>query len=124
LKNNLQSDRGSVVLLALCFVAVIGISLASYLALSSRAMTLSNRTVKQGLGQQLAELGVEEGLRAMNLNLFSGADATAAQADWSSGGTSVGWTLDTTNKRAPRSHDIPCRQIRHRHHCHRQDPHR
>lgn len=107
MKNNLQSDRGSVVLLALCFVAVIGIALASYLALSSRAMTLSDRTVKQGLGQQLGELGIEEGLRAMNLNLFSGADATAAQADWSSGGTSVDWTLDTTNKRARAAMTFP-----------------
>lgn len=99
--------RGSVVLLALCFVAVLGISLASYLALSSRAMQLSNRTVKQGQAQQLAELGLEEGLRAMNLNLFSDADTTAALADWNSGGTSVNWSLDPTKKRARATMDFP-----------------
>ncbi len=94
-------------LLALCFVAVLGISLASYLALASRSMQLSNRAVKQGQADQLAELGIEEGLRAMNLNLFSAADTNAALADWSSGGTSVNWTLDTTNKRARAAMTFP-----------------
>ena len=94
-------------LLALCFVAVLGISLASYLALASRSMQISNRAVKQGQAEQLTELGIEEGLRAMNLNLFNGADTNATLADWSSGGTSVGWTLDTTNKRARATMSFP-----------------
>jgi len=99
------------VLLALCFVAVLGISLASYLALASRSMQIGNRAVKRGQAEQLAELGIEEGLRAMNLNLFSSADATAAQADWSSGGTSVDWTLDTTNKRARAAMTFPANKF-------------
>jgi hypothetical protein len=100
MKANPQLERGTVVLVALCFVAALGISLATYIALSTRAMTLSNRAIKQGLAEQLAELGVEEGLRVMNRNLLSGTDATAALADWSNSGTSANWTLDTTNKRA------------------------
>lgn len=94
-------------LLALCFVAVLGISLASYLALASRSMQISDRAVKQGQAEQLAELGIEEGLRAINLNLFSGADTNATLADWSSGGTSVGWTVDTANKRARATMSFP-----------------
>lgn len=94
-------------LLALCFVAVLGISLASYLALASRSMQLSNRTVKQGQAGQLAELGIEEGLRVMNRNLLNATDATAALADWSSSGTVVNWTVDTANKRARATMSFP-----------------
>ena len=87
-------------LVALCFTAVLGISLAGYIAVCSRAMQLSNRTFQTGLSAQLAEMGLSEGLRAFNKNLLSGTDTTAALADWSTGGVTADWTLDTTNKRA------------------------
>ena len=38
-----QAQKGSVVLVALCCVAVLGIALASYIALSNQAVKLSNR---------------------------------------------------------------------------------
>ncbi len=93
-----KQKRGSVTLVAFCFVAVLGIALASYLAVASQAMKLSNRSLQAGVGQQLAELGLEEGLRAFNKNDWS---------NWSSGGTSVNWTLDTTNRRARCSITFP-----------------
>jgi len=88
-----QSTHGTVSLVALCLVTVTGIMLGSYLTLCSRAMTLSNRSYQAGVAQQLAEFGIEEGLRAFNKNNWNG---------WSSGGTSVAWDTTTyaVNKRA------------------------
>lgn len=86
-----QSERGTVILVALCFVAVLGISLAAYLALCSRTMQMSNRTSQTALSQQLAEMGVEEALRAFNKNDWS---------DWTSGTTpnitTSNWTISGT----------------------------
>jgi hypothetical protein len=83
---------------ALCFVAVLGISLAGYIALCSRTMTLSNRSFHDSLGKQLAEAGMEEALRAFNKNDWS---------DWSASGFIVNWTLDATNRRATATLDFP-----------------
>lgn len=91
------NSRGTVSLVALCLVAVLGIALASYLAVCSRAMNLSNRAYQEELGRQLAEFGLEEGLRAFNKNDWS---------NWASNPTNVSagaWTLDATNRRASRS---------------------
>lgn len=90
--------RGTVSLVALCFVAVLGISLAGYIAVCSRAMTLSNRSFQSGLSKQLAEAGVEEALRAFNKNDWS---------DWSSNGYSADWSLDTANRRATAALNFP-----------------
>lgn len=95
----LQRLRGTVSLVALCFVAVLGIVLASYLSICSRAMNLSNRSYQAGVAQQLAEFGLEEGLRAFNKNSWSG---WASNPTGITGATSA-WTLDTTNHRANRT---------------------
>lgn len=81
-----QSKKGSVLLVALCFVTVLGISLASYMAVCSRTMQVSNRTAQTSLSRQLAEMGLEEGLRAYNLG------------DWSNwtNGTAAAWTITGT----------------------------
>lgn len=84
-------------LVALCFTAVMGITLAGYIAVCSRAMNLSNRTFQNNLSKQLAETGLDEALRAFNKNDWS---------NWASNPTNVtsgAWTLDTTNKRATRT---------------------
>lgn len=86
-------------LVALCFVAVMGLALASYLAVSNRAMQLSNRSFQSGLSRQLAEAGLDEALRAFNRNDWSG---WASNPSGITGGTSA-WTLDTVNKRATRT---------------------
>jgi len=80
------SQAGSVLLVALCFVTVLGISLAGYIAVCSRAMSLSNRNAQTALSQQLADMGLEEGLRAFNKNDFS---------DWSNG-PAADWTVSGT----------------------------
>jgi hypothetical protein len=93
----LYSQKGAVILVALCFVVVLGISLASYISMSSRAMQLSHRTFQAGLSKQLAEMGQEEALRALNRNDWS---------DWTNG-TAVDWTLDAANKRATATITFP-----------------
>lgn len=80
-----SSNRGSVTLVAACFTAALAIALATYVAVASRAMNLSNRTLQTELSHQLTEMGLEQALAALNTN------------DWSS------WTLDTTNRRATRT---------------------
>jgi hypothetical protein len=93
-----RADRGTVSLVALCFVTVLAISLASYITLSSRAMQLSNRSFQAGVSKQLAEAGLEEILRAFNQNNWD---------DWTGGGISVDWTLDTSTKRATATMTFP-----------------
>jgi hypothetical protein len=83
----IKSQRGSLVLVVLCFVAVLGIALVSYVSLGSRAMQLSNRAVQSGLSKQIAESAVEEALRALSKNDWSG---------WSSGGVTVTWSDNGT----------------------------
>ncbi len=92
-----QSQNGTVLLVALCFVTVLGIALASYVAVCSRAMQISKRTAQAGLSNQVAEMGLEEGLRAFNANDWD---------NWSSNPTNVtsgSWTVDTTYNRATRT---------------------
>ena len=78
-------------------MAVLGIALASYIALCSRAMKLSNRSYQDALSRQLAEFGLEEGLRAFN------------EADWNdwanapAGITAGSWSLNSATKRATRT---------------------
>ncbi|MBP6506466.1 MAG: hypothetical protein KA257_02780 [Opitutaceae bacterium] len=73
-----SNQRGSVVLVALCFVAVLGIALVGYITVSNQAMRLSNRSSMNGMSGQFAEMGLEQSLLAFNTN------------DWSS------WTLSGT----------------------------
>ncbi len=88
-------SRGAVALVALCFVSVLGIVLAGYFALSQQSMRLSNRSYGATVSAQLAELGLEEALRALGTNNFT---------DWTAGlypnDTTVDWTLTGTTATA------------------------
>jgi len=91
----LVSKRGAVALVALCCVSVLGIAVAGYFAQSNQSMRLSNRTYAQSVSVQLAEMGLEEALRAFSTNNF---------ADWTSGTgpnqTAVDWTISGTTATA------------------------
>jgi Tfp pilus assembly protein PilV len=89
-------------LVALCFVTVLAISLASYIAVCSRSMQLSNRAFQGNLSQQLAEAGIEEALRAFSKNDWS---------NWSSNGYAATWTLDTANRRASGTLSFPAGKL-------------
>ncbi len=75
-KHRLQN--GSVVLVALIVITVLGVGLAAHLAVSSQATRLANRAFQTSLSKQLAEMGLERALWAFN------------RQDWS------GWTLSGT----------------------------
>lgn len=77
-----RSPKASVTLMVLCCVTVLGIALASYLAVSNQAMKLSNRAYAQDVSRHLAEMGLERALSAFTNNTFSSwtlAGNTAAQ---------------------------------------------
>jgi len=62
---------GAVVLVALCFTAVLGIAVGTYLTLCSRAMSLSDRSFNSARSGGLAQLGVEQALYALNNNTWT-----------------------------------------------------
>lgn len=64
--------RGSVVLVALCFTAVIGIALAGYIAVATHAMRTSNRGFYTHSAAQFAAMGLERSLQALNENTWTG----------------------------------------------------
>lgn len=63
-----KNSCGSITLVALTLAVVIGISLASYLALCRQSLLLSTRTVNVSKARQLAETGLEEALWSLNNN--------------------------------------------------------
>lgn len=78
-----KNTAGSITLVALSCVAVLGIALASYLALSNSSMKLSNRAYAQDVSRHLAEMGLERALRSFNYNTFSSwtiSGSTASQS--------------------------------------------
>ncbi|HVT73448.1 MAG TPA: hypothetical protein VHD61_09945 [Lacunisphaera sp.] len=82
-----QRRRGSLILLVMCLLAVLGIALASYLAVANNSMKLGQRNYAMTLSRHLAEIGLEEALRAFNNNNFSTWTANSTTATWSDNGT-------------------------------------
>jgi hypothetical protein len=60
----------------LCFLAVLGIALASYLAVCHQAVKLSNREYQRSISAQLAESGIEQSLWSFSWNNWSSSDTT------------------------------------------------
>jgi Tfp pilus assembly protein PilX len=107
-------SRGAIALVALCFVSVLGLVLAGYFAISQQSMRLSSRSYGATVSEQLAELGLEEALRAITTNNF---------ADWTSGTAPDQTNVDGRHRHRhnhPARH--PLRELRRRRH--RQNPHR
>jgi len=63
-----HSKKASVVLVALSCVTVLGIAMASFLAVTNQAMRLSNRDYAKVVSKQLAEIGLEQALQSYNAN--------------------------------------------------------
>ncbi|WP_221030619.1 DUF7305 domain-containing protein [Actomonas aquatica] len=75
-------ERGGVLITALIFVALIGVSLVSYMTLTRTTADLSHRSVYRTAAHDLAETGLEHGLWAINQTNDGNAAAWA------------GWTVD------------------------------
>lgn len=76
-----RSNRGALLIVAMLLSAVIGISLASYIRMSSGAMEISNRAMFANAAMNLAETGLEEAVWSINK------ETEADPAAW------TGWTL-------------------------------
>jgi hypothetical protein len=83
-----RQSSATVSLVALCFIAVLGVTLASYLAVSTQAIKFSNRAYAVNVSRHLAEMGMERALRSFNFNTFS---------SWTLSGITASETLTTSS---------------------------
>jgi hypothetical protein len=87
-------QKGSLILVVLCLLAVLGIGLAAFLAVGDQSMKLSNRSFQTGLSSKLAEMGLEEALRAFNTNNWATWGPTnGTTATWSISGNTASCTI-------------------------------
>jgi len=73
--------RGSALLATLCFAGVLALAVSGYLAVCYRTLVVSNREINYSHSIELAEMGMDEAIWALNNNNSSG--------DWAA----TGWTL-------------------------------
>ncbi|MBS0662433.1 MAG: hypothetical protein JSR48_04165 [Verrucomicrobia bacterium] len=66
-----RNEKASVVLVAMCFVAVLAISLAGYMAVGSQSTRQSTRAYLRDVSLQLAQIGLERALNAFATSSFS-----------------------------------------------------
>lgn len=90
--------RGSLLIVAMIFSAIIGISLVSYMQLSRTALNLSTRAVYNNAAINLAEQGLEEAIYSINKMV---AEPSYSWAGWGN--------HSSTNKRR-RWQDVPLSQ--------------
>ncbi|HWA25603.1 MAG TPA: hypothetical protein VG734_08085 [Lacunisphaera sp.] len=81
--------RGSVLLTALIFSIIIGITLVGYLKLSTNSLKLAHRTFFADAANNLAEAGTEEAVWAFN-KMGNSTDSSVVATAWS------GWTCGNT----------------------------
>ncbi len=72
-----RSQRGSVLIVALVFSAILAISLTSYLKLALTAGKLANRSFYMDAAQNLVDLGLEHALWSLNNSSWTGAGFAA-----------------------------------------------
>ncbi len=85
-----RAQRGSVLIVCLLLSAIIGISLVSYLKLSTTSLNLSLRSFYSNSAMNLAETGLERALYCLNQNQVNGLNLTSS---WPA---AEGWTTNTT----------------------------
>ena len=61
-----SSERGSIVLVSLCFTIVVGIALASYITLCYTSLTTSTGVKNGAQAVELAQMGLEEAMWSLN----------------------------------------------------------
>jgi Tfp pilus assembly protein PilX len=93
-----RARRGSVLIVAMIVSAVIAVSLASYLRLSTTSLKLAGRSFVNTAAINVAESGLEQALYALNQNQAHGVALATA---WS------GWTIDSAAHTAKRTFPDP-----------------
>ncbi len=88
------ANHASITLVALCISTALGIALVSYIGLCTRSAEFSRRLAQQEAATELAQIGLEEGLWALN------------QGNWTSSGPSgdTVWTTSGANRTATLSY--------------------
>ena len=81
-----RCDRGSVLITALLFSAIIAISLTTYIKLAINSLSLAERSFYQNAGVNLCEVGIEEAIYCYNRldNATVASDAWSTSSGWSS----------------------------------------
>lgn len=92
-----SGDRGSILILALLLVAIVGISIATYLDMGANMLKMSHRTFFADNAGNLAEAGLEQAIWSFN-QLGAGASTSAAWGTIDSQGTA--WTCNSTTDTA------------------------
>ena len=87
---NHQAIRGSVLITALIFAIIIGITLVGYVKLSTNSLKLAHRTFFADAASNLAEAGTEEAVWSFN-TLGNRTGSTATAEAWQSTGNV--WTI-------------------------------
>lgn len=89
--------RGSLLIVAMLISAIIGISLVSYIKLSTHSLTMATRSFYQAAAVNLTEMGVEEAMHCYNrLDDFASA-ASAWSGITNADGTTVAWSVAGDN---------------------------
>lgn len=94
---NRSGDRGSLLITALLFSAVLGVALVSYLSLSRNALQVARRTLYVTDATNLAESGLEEALYCFKQAATS-AGAVTAWTGWTISGKNALRTLDSVDR--------------------------
>ena len=75
-----RKERGAALLASLCFSAVLALALGSYITVCYRTLSLSSRTLEGTRSVELAEMGMEDALWALNRNDWDGWTITGTTA--------------------------------------------
>lgn len=89
--------RASVTLVSLCMTTSLGIALGTYLSLCTRSGQFSTRMLHQEKAQELAQVGMEEALWALNQNNWSE----------SGPGNNMTWTTSGADRNVVLSYSLP-----------------
>lgn len=90
-------QRGSLLIVAMIVSAIIAVSLASYIRLSTTTLRLASRTFLNISAVNAAEIGLEQALYSLNQNQANGVSLATA---W------TGWTTDSTAHTAKRTFTV------------------
>jgi hypothetical protein len=88
-----RSIRGAISLISLCLISALGVVVGSYFALVTHAQQLGTRQFQNGRTAELAQVGLEEALWALNQNTWTGSGPVGSTA-WTTSGASRTVLLD------------------------------
>ncbi|MDD2764753.1 MAG: hypothetical protein PHE83_12355 [Opitutaceae bacterium] len=96
-RSRLSSERGSLLLVAAVFAAVISLVLVSYLELGRTSLKVAHRSFFANDAANLAEAGLEEALYCFN-QMGAGMPPATAWSEWTISGTDAMYTLPPFNR--------------------------